>query len=250
MMVASHYNLHGLPAQRHIARMSHRLVLLGIAAAIFGATALGGAWVGAGWSWDALNGIGFATVALFAFLCVETGAARSRPVPQAAFYSRLHRNLGVIALTGIGIHAIGMALADPVTLEYWKLSAPLYMLAGIAVVLLLIVLVTTAYPAPRRKLFEKLATFRRLHRYGAFAVIGLTAWHVLGSGFYLDSRPKQVVFVAIAIALPMLAIRRRTQQRPAAAIRLASGDAKIETVRIAIGSLTAAALFAALRALG
>jgi hypothetical protein len=110
--------------------MSHRHALLAIAAAVFGGTALGGAWIGAGWSWDALNGVGFATTALLAFLCIETGAARSRPASQAAFYSRLHRNLGVMALTGVGVHAIGLALADRVTLEYWKPVAPLYMLAG------------------------------------------------------------------------------------------------------------------------
>jgi hypothetical protein len=73
---------------------------------------------------------------------------------------------------------------------------------------------------------------------------------VLGSGFYLDSRLKQIAFVAVAVALPALAMRRRIRQQPAAAIRLDPRDATIETVRIALGSLTAAALFAALRALG
>jgi DMSO/TMAO reductase YedYZ heme-binding membrane subunit len=230
--------------------MSHRHALLAIAAAVFGGTALGGAWIGAGWSWDALNGVGFATTALLAFLCIETGAARSRPASQAAFYSRLHRNLGVMALTGVGVHAIGLALADRVTLEYWKPVAPLYMLAGIGAALLLIVLVATAFPAPRRALFGNRSTFRRAHRYGSLAVIGLAAWHVLGSGFYLDSRLKQIAFVAVAIALPAFAMRRRIRQQPAAAIRLDPSDATIETVRIALGSLTAAALFAALRALG
>jgi hypothetical protein len=249
-MIASHYSLRRSAAQRHIAGMSHRHVLLAIASAVFGATALGGAWVGAGWSWDALNGVGFAATALLALLCVETGAARLRPVPQTAFYSHLHRNLGVVALAGIGIHAAGMAVADPVTLQYWRLSAPLYMLAGITAAMLLIILVAIAFPAPRRKLFGSQATFRRWHRYGSFTVIGLAAWHILGSGFYLDSRVKQLVFAAVAIAPPLWVMCRPARERPAAAVRLDSSDAKIETARIALGSLTAAALFAALRALG
>lgn len=249
-MIASHYSLRRSAAQRHIAWMSHRRVLLAIVAAVFGATALGGAWIGAGWSWDALNGIGLASTALLAFLCIETGAARSRPAPQAAFYGRLHRNLGLVAVTGIGIHAIGMALADPVTLEYWKPSAPLYMLAGMAAAVLLMVLAAAALPMPRRTLFGRPPMFRRWHRYGALLVIGLAAWHVLGSGFYLDTRAKQIVFAAIAVALPVLASRRPAQQRPVAAMRLDSSAAQFETVRVALGALTAAVLFAALRALG
>ncbi len=42
--------------------------------------------------------IGFMAAALMIFLHIETGAARGRPAPQAAFHARLHANVAALAL--------------------------------------------------------------------------------------------------------------------------------------------------------
>ena len=110
--------------------------MFAIATGLFAISVLGGAWVGAGWIWDAANAVGFAAAALMIFLHIETGAARSRPAPVAAFHARLHSNIALLALILVAAHVFVLLADDAVTIEYWKLSAPPYMLAGIGALLL------------------------------------------------------------------------------------------------------------------
>src|SRR3954462_6666468 len=166
-------------------RIKHRTLLAALALGLLGICALGGHWAGAGWIWDGANALGFAGVALLVFLHVETGAARNAPAPQAAFHARLHSNVAVLALILVVLHA-GLLLADDtLTLEYWKLSAPPYMLAGIVAALLMGAIAATAYPRPRRAAFAGPTQFRRIHASASIAVAGLVAWHVAGAALYL-----------------------------------------------------------------
>ena len=121
--------------------MDHRRLLFGIAVGLLGIGILGGAWVGAGWIWDAANAVGFAAAALLIFLHIETGAARKRPAPVAAFHARLHSNVALLALVLVVVHVVALLADDAVTIEYWKLSAPPYMLAGIVALLLMAAIV-------------------------------------------------------------------------------------------------------------
>ena len=100
--------------------------------------------MGAGWIWDAANAVGFAAAALLIFLHIETGAARNRPAPVAAFHARLHTNVALLALILVVVHALVLLADDAVTIEYWKLSATTYMLAGIVALLLMAAIVASA----------------------------------------------------------------------------------------------------------
>ncbi len=232
--------------------MQHRTTLLATAIGLPAISALGGAWVGAGWIWDTANAIGFVGAALLAFLHIETGAARGRPAPQAAFYARLHSNFAVLALGLVLLHVVVLRVDDPMTLEYWKLSAPPYMLAGIAALLLLGTIAGTGYPKPRRALFSSPKRFRRTHRIASLLLMGLVAWHIAGSALYLDTRLKATLFAIALVGLPLWLIRRRALARPpiGPAIdvpRREPADARKETLRIGAGALALAVVFAALR---
>src|SRR5262245_45462907 len=182
--------------------MGHRTLLLAIAVGLLVATALGGGWAGAGWGWDAANAVGFAAAALIVFLHVATGAARNRPAAHAAFHAKLHANVAALALGLALVHVIALLADDRVTLEYWRLSAPPYMLAGFIALFLMIALVATAYPRPRRAVFDSAARFRRIHGIASLTLTALVAWHVGGSALYLDTRVKQVLFAVAFVGVP------------------------------------------------
>jgi hypothetical protein len=228
--------------------MGHRRLLLAIAIGLLAIGVLGGAWVGAGWIWDAANAVGFGAAALLIFLHIETGAARNRPAPQAAFHARLHTNVAVLALSLVGIHVVALLADDWVTIEYWKLSAPPYMLAGIVALLVMAAIVASGYPKPRRWLFASPAQFRRVHGFASMLLMALAAWHIAGSALYLDTRLKQATFVVLLVGVPLWLIRRPDLQRPLIdAPRRAPTEARRETLYIGAAALTIAAAFSVLR---
>ena len=229
-------------------RMGHRRLLWSIGIGLPAISALGGAWVGAGWIWDAANALGFVAAALMIFLHVETGAARGRPAPQAAFHARLHANVAALALALAALHVLALLADDPVTLEYWKLSAPPYMLAGIAALLLMSAIVATSYPKPRRILFATATRFRRVHGIAAFALTALVGWHIAGSALYLDTPFKQSAFVVALVGVPLWLSRRPALQRPFVdAPRREPGEARREAFYIGAAGLLLVVVFSVLR---
>jgi hypothetical protein len=228
--------------------MGHRNLLFAIAVGLPGISAMGGAWVGAGWIWDGANAVGFVAAALVIYLHIDTGSARGRPALQAAFHSRLHANVAALALALVALHVGVLFADDPVTVEYWKASAPPYMLAGIGAVVLMSTIVATGYPTPRRALFASTAQFRRVHGIAGVLLTGLIAWHVAGSALYLDTRFKQTLFVIALVGLPLLMIRRAVLPRPVtAAPRLEPAQTRRETQYLATAAVSIAVVFAVLR---
>jgi len=192
--------------------------------------------------------VGFAAAALLIFLHIETGAARNRPAPVAAFHARLHSNVALLALVLVVVHVLALLADDAVTIEYWKLSAPPYMLAGIVALLLMAAIIASAYPKPRRWLFATPSAFRRTHGIASIALTGLAAWHIAGSALYFDTPLKQVVFVAVMVGAPLWLIRRPDLQRPLVeAPRREAGEARREALYIGAAALAIAATFSLLR---
>jgi hypothetical protein len=228
--------------------MDHRRLLFAIATGLLAISVLGGAWVGAGWIWDAANALGFAAAALMIFLHIETGAARNRPAPVAAFHARLHSSIALLTLILVAAHVVALLADDSVTIEYWKPSAPPYMLAGIGALLLLAAIVASGYPKPRRWLFANPAQFRRIHGIASILLTALVAWHIAGSALYLDTRFKQALFIVMLVGIPLWLIRRPDLQRPSVEMRRRAPDeARRETLYIGTIALTMAAAFSALR---
>jgi hypothetical protein len=228
--------------------MGHRTLLLAIAVGLLAITALGGGWAGAGWVWDGANALGFVAAALIVFLHVETGAARNRPAAHAAFHAKLHANIAALALGFAGVHVLALVADDRLTIEYWKLSAPPYMLAGFVALFAMIAVVASAYPRPRRAVFGTAQRFRRVHGGVSLALTALVAWHVAGSALYLDTRVKQVVFAAALVGVPAWLLLRPSFERPLLdAPSRAAGEARRETMWIGTALFAIAALFTLLR---
>jgi len=152
--------------------------------------------VGAGIAWDALNGIGVVALAVLTALHVETIATSRETARSAAATIIAHTRLAYLALAAIMLHALGLLLTDRVTLEYLSLMSPLYMVAAIAAVPILVWLMV-ASSAPRRRRFSSPTEFRLVHRLAAAVLLLLAAWHVLGTGHYLGQRPQQIAAIAM-----------------------------------------------------
>src|SRR5262245_10335413 len=214
--------------------MGHRGLFLMLAVGLPAISALGGAWVGAGWIWDAANAAGFVAAALLIFLHVETGAARSRPTAHAGFYSRLHKNLALLALAFVLVHVFALLIDDPTTFEYWKLSAPHYMLAGIVAIVLMAAVTASAYTKPRRLVFVTATRFRRIHGVASLLLTLLVAWHIAGSALYFDTTFKAVLCVVALIALPAWWVRRSAATARPVSLEPARSplDARGETLRL------------------
>ncbi len=143
---------------------------------VLGLTFLAVPTFGAGWAWDADNGLGFAALAGLLYLSIP-GIAR-RDV-------RAHQRLSYAVLAVILLHALWFLLADPAALEYIKPGAPAYMWTGLLSVLLLFVLMMLAQMPTRARVHRSYGVFRYWHRVLGAAVVLLSAHHVVFSGYYL-----------------------------------------------------------------
>lgn len=142
----------------------------------------------AGWVWDTANALGFAAMAGLLFLSSPRGARLAPTQHQLIAY-------GLVLL--IGAHVLWFLLLDSVVSEYVKLDAPAYMLSGIAAAVLTLVLVLTALMPTRTSVHKTFAGFRRWHRYIAVTAIIASAYHLIGSGLYLQTSLQTTLLFAL-----------------------------------------------------
>jgi hypothetical protein len=154
--------------------------------------------VGGGFIWDLLNAIGFVALAACGALHVDAPVRDAGPMRSVRDALRHHTALAWTALALVVVHAVGFVMYDPVLLEYLKPGAPAYMLAGLVALALLGVIVWSARLPRRRRLFSDARRFRLAHRALAAALVGLSVWHVAGSGFYLNHAVTIALLVAVA----------------------------------------------------
>lgn len=108
--------------------------LLATLAIVFLITFLGAPTMGAGWFWDAGNGIGFAAFGGLLYLTITSN--RRLDV-------RAHQVLGYAVLLLVVAHAFWFLLGDATVVEFIKFGAPDYMWLGMVSLVLFIVLITT-----------------------------------------------------------------------------------------------------------
>ena len=152
--------------------------------------------------WDWANAMGYMALAICLFLFVYKGRARSFPAYSGRFFANLHRDLGYIAMLLLAGHVGILLAAEPLLLEHLKPTAPLHMLAGLLALILMLLLVGSSIPALRRRLWPDYHLFRHFHAVAAVAIVVLTFFHVLHSGFYLNSPWK--IGLALALVLGVL----------------------------------------------
>jgi len=202
--------------------------LLATLAAVFAVTFLSAPAMGGGWFWDAGNGIGFAAFAGLLYLTITSN--RRLDV-------RAHQWLGYAVLLLAAAHAFWFLLGDATVVEFVKIGAPDYMWLGVASLVLLAVLMTTAVVPDRIRLHANYASFRYWHRALTVAMILAAAYHVVVSGFYLHAWYQGVLFAALAVSV---CLGRRYW------VRLGQIDIVAPAVYLAIAA-SAAAGFAVLR---
>lgn len=165
--------------------------------------------------WDWANGMGYMALASSLFLFIYKGRARRFPAFSGRFFANLHRDLGYITLFLLSGHVGILLLAEPLLLAHLKPTAPLHMLAGLLALVLMVLLVVSSIPVCRRSLWPDYHLFRHLHALTAVAIVALTFYHVLASGFYLNSPWKLGLVTALGTGI--LAYYTAYKYRPVAA---------------------------------
>ena len=146
--------------------------------------------LGAGWLWDIGSGLGFVA---FAGL-LHLSASRGR-----GFDLRAHQSLGFAVLGVATAHAYWFLLSDAVVIEYVKPGAPVYMWMGIATFVSLTVTIFVSLPKYRPGLHGRAATFGLWHRVLALVTIVGAGYHIVASGFYLNTAYQIVLFLVLTL---------------------------------------------------
>lgn len=171
----------------------------------------------AGFLWDWANTLGYIAALLIILLFIYRGQMQAGVPLSGRFFVDLHRDLGYAALLLSGLHVLVLLVSEPLLLEHLKPTAPWYMLAGLACLLLLATLVWLSLPALRKGFWSDYRLFRQVHLWLALAVLLLLYIHVLGSRFYLNSYWKQGGFLVFGALVLLVFIRGR--YRPRAAVQ-------------------------------
>lgn len=148
--------------------------------------------MGAGWSWDIDNGLGFAALAGMLFLSMPGGAQRD---------VRRHEWLGYTVLAVVLIHALWFLLADGAAIEYIRPGAPAYMWTGIIGLVLFAVLVVLAAMPARMSVHKTYTVFRYSHQFTAIAGIAFVLHHVIASGFYLRTFYQAALLILLTLVV-------------------------------------------------
>ena len=166
--------------------------LLATLAIVFLITFLGAPTMGAGWFWDAGNGIGFAAFGGLLYLTITSN--RRLDV-------RAHQVLGYAVLLLVVAHAFWFLLGDATVVEFIKFGAPDYMWLGMVSLVLFIVLITTADVPDRLRVHKSYPSFKYWHRVLTIVVIAGAAYHIVVSNFYLGSWYQALLFALISVAV-------------------------------------------------
>lgn len=160
-------------------------------AALFLVTFLSAPTLGAGWSWDADNALGFCSLAGILYLTIPS---------NFRYNSRQHELLGYAVLLTVLAHAFWFLFRDPVLLRYLEPGAPVYMWAGLVAAVLLLLLLFLAVLPPRRMLHKGHASFRHWHKALGITCAAAATYHILGSGLYLPAWYQKILFAGLAAA--------------------------------------------------
>lgn len=167
-------------------------ILVATMAAVFVITFLGAPMMGAGWFWDAGNGIGFAAFAGLLYLTITSN--RRLDV-------RAHQLLAYAVLALVIVHAFWFLLGDATAVEFIKIGAPDYMWLGIVGLFLFAVLIMTADLPDRLQVHRNYPSFKYWHRVLTVVVIACAAYHIIASDFYLGTWYQATLFALVSLTV-------------------------------------------------
>ena len=171
-----------------------------------------GGFAGIGWEASQLAGY------IGALTCILLAGAPLRPrnsIPPTLVSLRLHTLLGWTVLIAVAVHILGLVLADRTVVQYLKVTAPLYQLAGIAGTALLLFLVIGGLGTARRRLWRSHRDFQAAHVVAAYVSACLIAVHIAVTARYLGGWGRRTLFAAAAIGAVLMLLRARRPPPPA-----------------------------------
>jgi DMSO/TMAO reductase YedYZ heme-binding membrane subunit len=175
--------------------------------------------------WELSEILGLAATLTCLVLCACPVRPRQSRPPVLLTLSR-HQALGWIALAAAALHVLVALAADHTVVEYLKLTAPLYQLAGIAALILLLCMAATSVAASRRRLWRSHRDFQATHIALSCLALALLAAHVITAGRYTAGIGRRLLIIIVAAgAVAMLLRYRRGAAAPQATAvrRLAFG---------------------------
>lgn len=152
-----------------------------------------------GFWWDFSMALGFAALAMIGVQFLLTARFRRAAAPfgiDIIYY--FHRYLAVFALAIVALHYLIIRVDNPAALGAANpVDAPAHMSAGRAAIALFALLVASSLL--RRRLAAEYDLWRWTHALGATAALALAFWHVIGTGYYVDTDWKQILWTGYAL---------------------------------------------------
>ena len=202
----------------------------------------------AGIGWELAQAAGLASGVACIALCGSPVRPRDS-VPPTLLSLQRHTLIGWLALLAAVIHAGGLVLVDRTVVGYLKPTAPLYQLAGITAILLLLILVLSSLAGVRRRLWASHRGFQATHVILGSLLAVLIAVHLVVTARYVGGRGRKAVLVAATIAAILMLLRQRravdaAHRQPVVRRRLVFGRHATGVVSVlAISAAAVAGLF-------
>ena len=152
-----------------------------------------------GFWWDFAMALGFAALAMMGIQFALTARFRRATTPfgiDIVYY--FHRYLAVFALAIAGAHYLILRVDSPTTLGSANpIDTPLHMTTGRVPITLFLLLVASSLL--RRRFGLEYDIWHRTHALAATTAFALALWHVVGTGYYIDTPWKQVLWTGYGL---------------------------------------------------
>ena len=157
-----------------------------------------------GFWWDFAMALGFAALAMLGVQFILTARFRRAMAPfgiDIIYY--FHRFLAIFALVIVMLHYSIIRIDNSAVLGVVNpVDAPLHMSAArMAIVLFMLVIASSLF---RRRLGIDYDRWRWMHALGTTIAFALAIWHVLGTGYYIDTDWKQALWTGYSLFWIML----------------------------------------------
>ena len=211
----------------------------------------------ANFGWELAQILGWAGTLGCLALCAMPVRPRDA-VPPTLLTLRRHTDVGWAVLILATFHGAGLLMSDRRVIEYLKFTAPPYQWAGVAALLLWLVVVVSSLPDVRRRLWATHRGFQSTHVVSGCLLLVLVSVHVVVTNRYVTGLGRRTWFLLVAIGALLMLLRSRryvaaVHGAPRTLTRLVFGRHSrlvlggVLTSAVAIAALSATPLIADLR---
>lgn len=146
--------------------------------------------LGAGVLWNTAHGLGYAAFICLLYTCF------SKP---AKLNIVSHRSLGYLTLLFASLHVLVLLITDPITIEYLKPSAPLYMWLGSFSAIFIVCIIVSSLTRFKNLFYNSSTTFKTTHKIMSWLIIAGSLVHIIDSGFYIYQYWQIFAIILVAI---------------------------------------------------